>query len=89
MTKTWLITGASRGLGRHLARHVLDRGHRVVATARRPEDLDAGYGSQIRTAALDVTDPGAARRRRTIRFPRCRGEQRRLRKLLDDRGHTR
>lgn len=58
MTKTWLITGASRGLGRHLARHVLDRGHRVVATARRPEDLDAGYGSQIRTAALESPTPG-------------------------------
>jgi NAD(P)-dependent dehydrogenase (short-subunit alcohol dehydrogenase family) len=64
MTKTWLITGSSRGFGRALARAVLDSGDRVVATARRPEQLDdlvQAYGDRIRAVALDVTDAAAAR----------------------------
>ena len=63
MTRTWLITGASRGFGRRLTEAVLDSGDHVVATARRPEQLDdlvARYGPRISTAALDVTDPVAA-----------------------------
>jgi len=35
--KIWLITGSSRGLGRDLAKAVLDAGHRLVATARKVE----------------------------------------------------
>lgn len=64
MSRTWLITGASRGLGRRLAEAVLESGDQVVATARRPEQLDdlvAWYGQRVRAAALDVTDPAAAR----------------------------
>lgn len=64
MTRTWLITGASRGFGRRLTEAVLDAGEQVVATARRPEQLDdlvARYGERITSAALDVTDPAAAR----------------------------
>jgi NAD(P)-dependent dehydrogenase (short-subunit alcohol dehydrogenase family) len=64
MTKTWLITGSSRGLGRALATEVLDTGDAVLATARRPEQLDGlvqTYGDRVRAFALDVTDPAAAR----------------------------
>jgi NAD(P)-dependent dehydrogenase (short-subunit alcohol dehydrogenase family) len=64
MTRTWLITGASRGFGRHLTEAVLESGDQVLATARRPEqlaDLISRYGPRIRTAALDVTDADAAR----------------------------
>ncbi|GAA1585811.1 MULTISPECIES: oxidoreductase [Kribbella] len=64
MSKIWLITGSSRGLGRALTEAVLAAGDRVVATARRPEQLDdlvTKYGDQLRAVALDVTDPGAAR----------------------------
>ncbi len=64
MTRTWLITGSTRGLGRELAIAALDHGDNVVATARRPEQLGAlarSYGAHVRTAALDVTDPAAAR----------------------------
>ena len=39
-SKVWFITGSSRGLGRALLDEVLAAGHRVVATARKPEDLD-------------------------------------------------
>jgi NAD(P)-dependent dehydrogenase (short-subunit alcohol dehydrogenase family) len=64
MTKTWLITGSSRGFGLELAKAALDEGDNVVATARRPEHLDElvrKYGDRVRAVALDVTDAAAAR----------------------------
>jgi len=64
MAKTWLITGSSRGFGWELAKAVLEDGDNVVATARRPEQLDdlvRRHGDRVRTCALDVTDPEAAR----------------------------
>jgi NAD(P)-dependent dehydrogenase (short-subunit alcohol dehydrogenase family) len=56
---TWLITGCSTGLGRALARHVLERGQRAVVTARDTSSLDevvAGHEDRALVAALDVTD---------------------------------
>ena len=64
MTSTWLITGASRGFGRALAEAVLETGDQLVATARRPEQLDdlvSRHGGRVRSVALDVTDTAAAR----------------------------
>ena len=64
MSKVWLITGSSRGLGLALSKAVLAAGHRLVATARKPEqlrELVEQYGEQVRAVALDVTDPAAAR----------------------------
>ncbi|SFW92233.1 oxidoreductase [Amycolatopsis australiensis] len=64
MSRIWLVTGSSRGFGRELARAALEDGDRVVATARRPEqlkDLVAEYGDAVRAFALDVTDSAAAR----------------------------
>jgi NAD(P)-dependent dehydrogenase (short-subunit alcohol dehydrogenase family) len=63
MSRTWLITGSSRGFGWELARAVLAGGDNLVATARRPEqlaELVTEFGDRVRTAALDVTDPLAA-----------------------------
>ncbi|GAA4393756.1 SDR family NAD(P)-dependent oxidoreductase [Tsukamurella soli] len=60
MTQTWFITGSSRGFGRALAVAALGAGHRVAATARRPEQLDplvAEFGDRVLPLALDVTDP--------------------------------
>ena len=60
-TPVWFITGCSTGLGRELARAVLERGWRVVATARRPEQLDtllAGHGERALKLRLDVTHHG-------------------------------
>ncbi|RKQ86387.1 NADP-dependent 3-hydroxy acid dehydrogenase YdfG [Solirubrobacter pauli] len=56
MPQTWLITGSSRGLGRALAEAAVAAGHNVVATARRPVDLEGAY-----PVALDVTDAEQAR----------------------------
>ncbi|GAA2814546.1 oxidoreductase [Crossiella cryophila] len=64
MSRIWLVTGSSRGLGREITRAALARGNRVVATARRPEDLaefTETYGDAVRATSLDVTDPAAAR----------------------------
>jgi NAD(P)-dependent dehydrogenase (short-subunit alcohol dehydrogenase family) len=63
MTQTWFITGSSRGFGRALVQAALAAGDRVVATARRPEqlaDLLDSHGDQLLPLALDVTDPAAA-----------------------------
>jgi NAD(P)-dependent dehydrogenase (short-subunit alcohol dehydrogenase family) len=63
MQQRWLITGSSRGLGRALSEAVLAAGHRLVATARDPlqlNDLAERYSNAVRTAALDVCDPVAA-----------------------------
>jgi NAD(P)-dependent dehydrogenase (short-subunit alcohol dehydrogenase family) len=52
-----LVTGANRGLGRHFAQQLLDRGAaKVYATARRPETVDLP-GAQV--LAVDITDPGS------------------------------
>jgi NAD(P)-dependent dehydrogenase (short-subunit alcohol dehydrogenase family) len=64
MTKTWMITGSSRGFGHRLAEAVLDSGDNLVATARSTgslKDLAETYGDRVRTVALDVTDPAAAK----------------------------
>jgi NAD(P)-dependent dehydrogenase (short-subunit alcohol dehydrogenase family) len=63
MGKVWLVTGASRGLGREIAHAALDAGETVVATARSAEAVrDAFRGEQDRLHALplDITDGEAA-----------------------------
>jgi NAD(P)-dependent dehydrogenase (short-subunit alcohol dehydrogenase family) len=63
MSKVWLITGSSRGLGRALAEAVLAAGHELVATARNPAQLAAlseRFGEQVRSIGLDVTNERAA-----------------------------
>lgn len=62
MSKVWLVTGCSRGLGRALAEAVLERGDKLVATARSVKDLAfLPTSERLRTVALDVTDASAAR----------------------------
>ncbi|SPJ85748.1 related to ketoreductases [Fusarium torulosum] len=64
MARVWFVTGSSRGLGRALVEQVLASGDIVVATARKPSQLDdlvTKYGSEkIFATALDVTDANQA-----------------------------
>jgi NAD(P)-dependent dehydrogenase (short-subunit alcohol dehydrogenase family) len=56
---TWLITGSSSGLGRDLARAVLDAGHNAVVTARDADsvqDLVDAHPDTALAVPLDVTD---------------------------------
>ena len=66
-TKTWFITGTSKGFGRVWAEAALERGDRVAATARDVGTLDElveAYGDDVLPLALDVTDRDARLRRR-------------------------
>ena len=58
----WFITGASTGFGRELAEQTLRAGYKVVATARKPEqlaDLVEQYPGNAIALPLDVTDEGS------------------------------
>ena len=53
----WFITGASSGVGQAIAVVALDRGFRVVATARKPDALTglvSRYTDQVLPVKLDV-----------------------------------
>ncbi|MDF5730981.1 MAG: oxidoreductase [Rhizonema sp. PD38] len=57
--KVWLITGSSTGFGRALAQAVLKHGDDVVATARKPEqlnDLVGEFPDTAKAVRLDVTN---------------------------------
>ena len=54
--KTALVTGANRGLGRHLAAQLRDRGATVYAAARNPAAVDL---PGVTPVALDITDPAS------------------------------
>jgi NAD(P)-dependent dehydrogenase (short-subunit alcohol dehydrogenase family) len=57
--KTWLITGAGRGMGLDIAKAALSAGHNVVATGRNPDAVAKAVGDSDRLLAvrLDVTSP--------------------------------
>ncbi|MFC7754392.1 SDR family oxidoreductase [Tsukamurella soli] len=60
---TWLVTGATSGIGRAVTEKLLDRGDRVAALVRRPEALEdlRGHGDRLWIASVDVTDTPALR----------------------------
>lgn len=63
MNKVWLVTGASRGLGAHIAQAALDAGDFVVVTARKRTALDEHFNQhpdRVLKLALDVTDQAQA-----------------------------
>ena len=62
MSKVWFITGTSKGFGRIWAEAALERGDRVVATARNADTLTPlveAYGDNVLALSLDVQDKAA------------------------------
>ncbi len=57
--RTALVTGANRGLGRHLSEQLRDRGATVYAAARNPDTVDLAGVTPIQ---LDVTDESSIAR---------------------------
>ncbi|MFD3657865.1 SDR family oxidoreductase [Streptomyces sp. NPDC058620] len=53
-----VVTGANRGLGRHLAAQLVERGAKVYATGRRPGTVDL---PGVTPLGLDVTDEKSIR----------------------------
>lgn len=76
MSKVILVTGAGRGLGTDIAREALAAGHQVVATGRRPEEVEKTLGGpqdDLLVTKLDVTsleDAEAAAQAAVDRFGR-------------------
>jgi NAD(P)-dependent dehydrogenase (short-subunit alcohol dehydrogenase family) len=61
-TKTWLITGAGRGMGVEFAKAALNAGHNVVATGRNPDAVQEALGEagNLLAVKLDVTSTSDA-----------------------------
>jgi NAD(P)-dependent dehydrogenase (short-subunit alcohol dehydrogenase family) len=60
MSKVILVTGAGRGLGTDIVREALAAGHQVVATGRRPREVEKALGGpqeNLLVTKLDVTSP--------------------------------
>ncbi len=69
MARTALVTGASSGIGRELARYHASQGGNVVITARRGEslealktELEAAHGVTVTPIALDLGAEGGAQK---------------------------
>ena len=60
--KTWLVTGAGRGMGVDLAHAALAAGHNVVASGRDPDTVAQAVGEHdnLLVARLDITDTRSA-----------------------------
>lgn len=54
---TWFITGCSSGFGEALVLALVQRGDRVVATAREVDAIKHLEGPNVRISSLDVTAP--------------------------------
>jgi NAD(P)-dependent dehydrogenase (short-subunit alcohol dehydrogenase family) len=62
--KTWLVTGAGRGMGVDFARAALAAGHNVVATGRNLDTVNSALGEHenLLVTELDITDAQSAER---------------------------
>jgi NAD(P)-dependent dehydrogenase (short-subunit alcohol dehydrogenase family) len=73
MSKTWFITGATRGLGADIAAAALKAGDRVVATGRQRAAVSDRLGpddERLLSLSLDVTDAAQAQAAAAAAFER-------------------
>ncbi|KAH7313516.1 hypothetical protein B0I35DRAFT_480194 [Stachybotrys elegans] len=56
-TPVWFITGAGTGFGQAIAREALSRGHKVIATGRKPHTLVELESAGAKTQQFDVNAP--------------------------------
>jgi NAD(P)-dependent dehydrogenase (short-subunit alcohol dehydrogenase family) len=73
MSKVILVTGAGRGMGTDIAREALAAGHQVVATGRRPDEVEKALGGpqdNLLVTRLDVTSVEDAAQAAVDRFGR-------------------
>lgn len=59
MSKVFIVTGASKGLGVAIARYLLSQSHKVVVTARSKgplDDISKAFPGQVEVVAGDITD---------------------------------
>ncbi|KOC88169.1 SDR family oxidoreductase [Winslowiella iniecta] len=64
MNKTWLITGASSGLGRLMTEKLLHKGERVIAALRQPDklrELQKRYVTHLKVLPIEMTDTDTLR----------------------------
>ncbi|MBK1706191.1 SDR family oxidoreductase [Halochromatium glycolicum] len=54
-----LITGCSSGIGHRCAHGLHERGWRVIASARRPEDVERLHSEGLNAVQLDLAEPGS------------------------------
>lgn len=56
--QVWFITGANKGLGAAIAKEALDKGYKVVATARKTEGMEETLGDSpnLLVTKLDITN---------------------------------
>lgn len=52
--QVWFITGANKGLGEAIAKEALDRGYKVVATARKPDGMEKTLGKSSNLLTVEL-----------------------------------
>lgn len=63
MSKVFIVTGASKGLGAAIVKHLLAQSHKVVVTARSENLLQKfkdAHPSQVEYLAGDITSSGVS-----------------------------
>ena len=55
LSSVWLITGCSSGFGAALVQALLARGERVIATSRKPDQLESLRNSGAACMQLDIS----------------------------------
>ncbi|MGB5465433.1 MAG: SDR family NAD(P)-dependent oxidoreductase, partial [Sedimenticolaceae bacterium] len=72
--KSVLVTGCSSGIGRCVAVGLQQRGYRVIATARRRQDLDDLEQQGLEAIHLELNQPASVAEAATQVLERCEGQ---------------